>query len=70
MTKDEEIELLKMACNEYKLALNDALFEIKVYRQKFQYISEGGSFYLSTAAEGMRLANSFLKQFGYDQDLE
>lgn len=70
MTKDEETELLKMACNEYKVALNDALFEIKVCKEKFKYISEGGSFYLSTAAEGMRLTNSFLKQFGYEGDLE
>lgn len=40
--------------------LAEALGEIRIYQQKFRYIAEGGSFYLSTAAECVRLTSSFL----------
>lgn len=40
--------------------LAEALGEIRIYQQKFRYIAEGGSFYLATAAECVRLTSSFL----------
>lgn len=57
---DHALPSLTEALARMEAELAEALGEIRIYQQKFRYIAEGGSFYLSTAAECVRLTSSFL----------
>ncbi|QDD91897.1 hypothetical protein [Pseudomonas oryzihabitans] len=57
---DHALPSLTEALARMEAELAEALGEIRIYQQKFRYIAEGGAFYLSTAAECVRLTSSFL----------
>ncbi len=57
---DHALPSLTEALARMEAELAEALGEIQIYQQKFRYIAEGGAFYLSTAAECVRLTSSFL----------